>query len=189
MPVELETSRLRLRPLAPEDLAAVYAFHSRADTTRWLYWGPRDEDETRAALASLIAHPPEKGFTLGVEIKATGELIGHVNLSLGQDEHRHGEIGFILHPDHHGRGYATEAGAALLALAFERYDRHRVVGRIEARNDASARVLEKLGMRREAHLVENEWVKGEWQSEVVYALLAREWDRATFADLLEGGST
>ena len=60
----------------------------------------------------------------------------------------------------------------MVALAFETYDVHRVFGRLEARNLASARVLEKLGMRREAHLVENEWVKGEWQSELVYALLA-----------------
>jgi len=52
---------------------------------------------------------------------------------------------------------------------------HRVIGRVEARNIASARVLEKLGMRREAHFVENELVKGEWQSELVYAILDREW--------------
>jgi alkylation response protein AidB-like acyl-CoA dehydrogenase len=71
--------------------------------------------------------------------------------------------------------YATEAAEAVVALAFGSYDLHRDYGRLEARNLASARVLEKLGMRREAHLVENEWVKGEWQSELVYALLAREW--------------
>jgi RimJ/RimL family protein N-acetyltransferase len=63
----------------------------------------------------------------------------------------------------------------VLALAFDTYDLHRVHGRLEAGNVASARVLEKLGMRKEAHLIENEWVKGEWQSEAVYALLAREW--------------
>ena len=74
-----------------------------------------------------------------------------------------------------GQGYATEAARALLALAFESYGLHRVFGRLEARNVASARVLERIGMRREAHLVENEWIKGEWQSELVYALLAREW--------------
>ncbi len=50
-----------------------------------------------------------------------------------------------------------------------------MIGRVEARNIASARVLEKLGMRREAHFVENELVKGEWQSELVYAILDREW--------------
>jgi RimJ/RimL family protein N-acetyltransferase len=66
----------------------------------------------------------------------------------------------------------------LLRIAFERMGLHRVVGRLDARNTASARVLEKLGMRREAHLVENEWVKDEWQSEVVFAILDREWRAA-----------
>jgi RimJ/RimL family protein N-acetyltransferase len=63
----------------------------------------------------------------------------------------------------------------VLAFAFEKLGLHRVIGRTEARNLGSARVLEKLGMRREAHLVENEWVKNEWQSELIYALLSREW--------------
>ena len=64
----------------------------------------------------------------------------------------------------------------MLDFAFGPLGLHRVIGRLEPRNVGSARVLEKLGMRREAHLVENEWVKGEWQSELVYAILAREWD-------------
>ncbi len=113
---------------------------------------------------------------LGVELMATGELIGRVSLSLGAPEHRQAEIGFMFHPDSQGRGYATEASEAVLALAFEVYDLHRVCGILEARNIVSARVLEKLGMRKEAHLIENEWVKDEWQSEVIYATLAREWN-------------
>ena len=76
---------------------------------------------------------------------------------------------------HQGNGYATEAARPLLDWAFGDLALHRVIGRTEARNTGSARVLEKLGMRREAHLVENEWVKGEWQSELVYAILDREW--------------
>ena len=120
-------------------------------------------------------------MSLAVEPVTTGELVGHVSLSVGPPEHRQGEVGFHFHPDHQGRGYATEAAAAMLALAFETYGLHRVAGRLEPRNVASACVLEKLGMRREAHLIENEWVKGEWQSELVYALLAREW-RASRTD-------
>jgi RimJ/RimL family protein N-acetyltransferase len=89
--------------------------------------------------------------------------------------HRTGEIGFVFDPTAQGRGYATEASRPFLRVAFEDFGFHRVIGRTEARNVASARVLEKLGMRREAHLVENEWVKGEWQSELVYAMLDREW--------------
>jgi RimJ/RimL family protein N-acetyltransferase len=174
--VPLETERLRVRHLVPEDFAAMYAIESRPEVARWLYWEPRTEAEVRESLDRRIARArdhAETGVTFGAEIVATGELVGHVSLTVGP--HRQGEIGFIFHPDHQGRGYATEAAAAVLGIGFGPYGLHRVCGTLEARNTASARVLEKLGMRREAHLRENEWVKGEWQSELVYALLAREW--------------
>jgi RimJ/RimL family protein N-acetyltransferase len=115
-----------------------------------------------------------------VELRDSGEIVGHVTNSI-DPEHRQAEIGFMFDPAHQGRGYATEASRALVAHAFEHYGVHRVYGRLEPRNEASARVLEKLGMRREAHLIENEWVKGEWQSEAVYALLARQWAAANAA--------
>ena len=166
---------MRLRRFVPADLAALHAIESREDVTRWLYWEPRDEDEVRSVMAEHIERPPEEGFTLAVERLADGALLGRVSLMIDA-ANRQGEVGFIFHPDHQGQGYATEAGRAVVRVAFERYDLHRVFGRIEPRNEASARVLERLGMRREAHLVENEWVKGEWQSEAVYALLAREWE-------------
>jgi RimJ/RimL family protein N-acetyltransferase len=147
---------------------------SREDVTRWLYFEPPTEAQVSEWLEGVIARPPETGVALAVDLRATGELVGHLTLIV-TPEHRQGEIGFIFHPDHQGKGYATEATRALLAHAFEHYGLHRVCGRLEPRNEASARVLEKLGMRREAHLIENEWVKGEWQSEAIYALLAREW--------------
>jgi RimJ/RimL family protein N-acetyltransferase len=172
----IETERLRVRHLVADDLAAMHAIESRPEVVRWLYWEPRTEAEVRQALDNRIARArerPDTGVTFGVEVLATGVLVGHISLTV--EPHRQGEIGFIFHPDHQGRGYATEAAAAVLAIAFGAYGLHRVFGRLEARNVASARVLEKLGMRREAHLRENEWIKGEWQSELVYAVLAREW--------------
>jgi RimJ/RimL family protein N-acetyltransferase len=178
LPLPIETSRLRLRPFVPDDLVAFHAAQSRAEVHRWLYTEPRSLDEMRQVLERRIARArdaPESGVPLAVELATTGEFLGDVSLTLGPPEHRQAEMGFVFHPGHHGQGYATEAAAAVVALAFGAYDLHRVYGRLEARNLASARVLEKLGMRREAHLVENEWVKGEWQSETVYALLAREW--------------
>ncbi|HET7450375.1 MAG TPA: GNAT family protein [Gaiellaceae bacterium] len=80
---------------------------------------------------------------------------------------------------HQGKGFATEAARAVVDWAFATAGMHRVVGRTEARNAASARVLEKLGMRLEAHFVENEWVKNEWQSELVYSVLDREWSASS----------
>jgi RimJ/RimL family protein N-acetyltransferase len=191
LPLPIETSRLRLRPFVAGDLGALHTIRSREDVHRWLYSEPATEAEVREALERRIAgirDAPETGVALAVELAATGELLGDVSLTLGPPEHRQAEIGFTFHPGHHGRGYATEAARAVVALAFGTYDLHRVYGRLEARNIASARVLEKLGMRREAHLVENEWVKGEWQSELVYALLAREWSErpGQEADVLSG---
>jgi RimJ/RimL family protein N-acetyltransferase len=171
----IETERLRLRAPRPEDLAPLHAIQSREDVSRWLYWGPRTVEDVSRSLDGQIHQDRTKELALVAERQDTGELIGHLTLTLGPPEHRQAEIGFMFHPDHHGNGYATEASRAVLALAFTTYDLHRVYGRLETRNTASARVLEKLGMRREAHLVENEWVKGEWQSEAIYAVLAREW--------------
>jgi len=157
-----------------DDHAALHALRSREDVVRWLYWDVPTEEQTRAWIEGILARPPETGTTFAVELRDSGELVGNVNVMVDA-ANRQGEIGFIFHPDHQGHGYATEASRALVDHAFEHYGLHRVYGRLEPRNAASARVLEKLGMRREAHLIENEWIKGEWQDEAIYGLLAREW--------------
>jgi RimJ/RimL family protein N-acetyltransferase len=175
LPLPIETERLRLRPFIRGDVAGYHAVRAHASVHRWLYSKPPTEAEAREAIGRRIARAPETGVALVAELAGTGVFAGDVTLTLGPPEHRQAEIGFVFDPAHQGHGYATEAAEAVLALAFGPYDLHRVYGRLEARNVASARVLEKIGMRREAHLVENEWVKGEWQSELVYALLAREW--------------
>jgi RimJ/RimL family protein N-acetyltransferase len=147
--------------------------------SRFLYDEAMTDDEVRALLERKLAHQgiAEEGdrLYLAVLLRDGGDLVGDVVLAWTSRLHRSGEIGFVFHPDHQGRGYATEAARELLRIAFEQMQLHRVIGRTEARNASSARVMEKLGMRREAHLVENEWVKDEWQSELVYAILDREW--------------
>jgi RimJ/RimL family protein N-acetyltransferase len=179
----LETERLVLRAYRLSDFDGLFAIQSDESVARWLYLEARDADQTRELLrrkiegASLSAE--DEWLSAAVTLRATGELVGDVALHWVSVEHRTGEIGFVFLPAHHGQGYATEASRAVLGFAFDTMGLHRVVGRTEARNVGSARVLEKLGMRREAHLVENEWVKGEWQSELVYALLEREWRAAT----------
>jgi RimJ/RimL family protein N-acetyltransferase len=179
----VETARLVLRPFEPSDLEALHAIHGDEANARWLYNDARSLEETRelpvhkAAGNALWAEGD--WLSAAVVIRDTDELVGDVSLLWASETHRQGEIGFVFHRAHQGTGYATEAGQPVLAFAFETVGLHRVVGRLETRNSASARVLEKLGMRREAHLVENEWVKGEWQSELVYAILAREWQDAS----------
>lgn len=175
----IETERLVLRPFTGADFDALFAYRSRPDVARYLYWEAESPEEVRGALERKIASRgvlDEGGvLCLAIELKSTGRMIGDVVLSLKSLPNRTAELGYVLHPDHHDHGYATEASRELLRIAFEELRLHRVVADLEARNLASARVLEKLGMRREAHLVEDEFVKGEWQSTIEYAILDREW--------------
>jgi RimJ/RimL family protein N-acetyltransferase len=188
----LRTERLLLRPFAPDDLDALYAMQSDEAVARWLYNEPRTLEETRELLARKVGgdvlHGEGEWLSAAVVLEATAELVADVSLHWASVAHRQGELGFVVHPSHQGKGYATEASRPLLDFAFGPLGLHRVVGRLEPRNVGSARVLERLGMRREAHLVENEWIKGEWQSELVYAILAREWgDGSAGARRADGG--
>jgi RimJ/RimL family protein N-acetyltransferase len=183
----ITTERLVLRPFTEDDLDALYDIRKREDVNRYLYTDPLSLDQARDELGKLtkLTTIQQEGDMLLLAVTLPGSadsesdtLIGDVILHWRNAEHRKGEIGYLLHPDHFGHGYAAEAARAMLRLGFEKLGLHRVVGSCDARNTASARVLEKLGMRREAHLVENEIVKGVWTDELSYALLATEWQAA-----------
>ena len=168
-----------LRPFTPGDLDAVHRMQADPEVARYLYNEPRTREEARELLERKIAGSQlaaEGEWLSAAAVKrADGRVVGDIVLQWESAAHKTGEIGFIFDPAEHGHGYATEAAREFLRFAFEDFGLHRVIGRTEARNVASVRVLEKLGMRREAYFVENEWVKGEWQSELVYAILDREW--------------
>jgi len=176
----IRTERLLLRPYAHGDVDALYAYQRLAEVHRYLYTEPR----TRSEVKTLVMERAGQGtlteagqaLTLVAELAQTGELVGDCMLFWHSQEHRQGEIGYVFNPAYHGRGLATEAVGALLRLGFDGLDLHRIAGRLDARNVASARVLERAGLRREAHLVENEFVKDEWTDEVIYGILRREWE-------------
>jgi RimJ/RimL family protein N-acetyltransferase len=176
------TPRLVLRPFTPDDLDDLYAFHSLPEVTTYLYWGSRTREETEAVLAEKIGRATlaeeGKALSVAVDLRETGAMIGDLTLFWHSREHRQGEIGFVFNPAYQGRGLATEAARELLRLGFEGLRLHRIYGRCDARNLPSARLMERLCMRREAHLVENEYFKGEWSDELVYAILRREWQPA-----------
>lgn len=173
------TERLELRQARPEDLDLWAALDSDPDVVRYLYNDvlPRERSAERLAAAiPRVAFAMEHDVAQLVVVRRdTGEAIGNVLLVWTSEVHRSGEIGWVLAPAHTGYGFATEAARALLALGFDGLGLHRIVARADARNRASVRVMERLGMRLEAHLVENEWVKGEWTDEVVAAMLEDEW--------------
>ena len=174
----IETERLLLRPLEQEDLESLFAIRSRPDIARYLYWEPRSRDQVADFIATSRATLEDEGDALKLAVvrRDLGAVIGDVVLGWESRRHMQGEIGFIVHPDHQGKGFATEAARELLKLGFEGLGLHRIIGRCDDRNAASAAVMERIGMRREGHFIANEWIKGEWQGEFVYAMLRDEWD-------------
>jgi RimJ/RimL family protein N-acetyltransferase len=175
----IRTERLLLRPFAAEDFDDAFEFHSLPEVARYLYWDP----PTRAEFADVLALRAARtalehegdALSLAVVPHDLGHVVGDMTFFWRSQKHRQGELGFVFHPNYQGRGYAYEASVELLRLGFEDLGLRRIVGRLDGRNEASARLLERLGMRREAHLIENEFVKGEWTDEVIYAVLDREW--------------
>lgn len=175
----VRTARLRLRPLTTADTGALLAYRSLADTCRYVPFEPMTPDIVRHRLDTMwaVTELTDEGqaLTLGAELAATGELIGDVVLFWHSRRHRSGELGYILNPAHAGRGYATEAARAVLRLGFEDLGLHRIVARVDERNESSAKLARRLGMRQEARLVRNEWFKGDWSTELDFAMLAEEW--------------
>ncbi|MEW2548913.1 GNAT family N-acetyltransferase [Streptomyces sp. NPDC047002] len=178
----LTTDRLRLRPFAPEDVDALHAYHRLPEVARHLYRPPRTRERCAEVVADAATLPTweNDGDTLLVAIERTAVpgVIGDTVLRCASAHARQTEIGWTLHPAHGGRGYATEAAAALAALAFDTLRTHRLFARLDVENTASARLCARLGMRREAHLVENDLDGERWGSEYVYAALAHELRRA-----------
>jgi RimJ/RimL family protein N-acetyltransferase len=176
----IRTERLRLRPYAPGDVDALYAYQRLPEVHRYLYTEARSRAEVEALVAeragSAALTEAGQGLTLVADLAETGELVGDCVLFWRSVEHQQGEVGYVFNPAYRGRGYATEAVGALLRLGFEGMGMHRIAGHLDARNTPSARVLERAGLRREAHLVENEFVKGEWTDELIYAILRTEWE-------------
>ena len=182
----IRTARLDLRPFTPGDFEDLYAYHSRPDVARYLLWEERDRAQAREALERKTRQSAlddeGQALVLAVVWPQVGRVVGEVNLEWRSRQHRQGEIGFVFNPDYHGNGLATEAAEAMLRLGFDDLGLHRVFGRCDARNLASARVMERLGMRREAHFVHNEIFKGEWGEELVYAMLDQEWKARRVAE-------
>jgi RimJ/RimL family protein N-acetyltransferase len=181
----IRTDRLALRPWRPDEVDRYHQLRGDPAVARFLYDQPLTREQAADKLGRLRSEitAPDQWMNLAVEVVAEspaggGRVVGDVGLCWRSDDHRQAEIGYAFHSDSHGHGYASEAAAAMVELAFTGLGAHRVCGRLDARNQRSAALLERLGMRREGHLVENEFVKGEWTDEAIYAVLEHEWRRS-----------
>ncbi|WP_350280838.1 GNAT family N-acetyltransferase [Kribbella sp. HUAS MG21] len=175
----IRTERLTVQPFTAADFDDLYAIRSRDDVTRYLYAEPETPEQVQEVLARKIGQATldavGESVSLAVVWPEVDRVIGEVHLEWLSEEHRQGEIGFVINPEFHGHGFATEAAEVVLRLGFDGLGLHRIIGRLDSRNAGSARVLEKLGMRCEAHFRHDEIFKGEWSDQLVYAILDDEW--------------
>ncbi len=175
----VRSERLLLRPLTAGDADALLAYRGREDVSRYVPFEPMSRDDIIERIAGPWARSEltdeGQALTLGAQVSETGELAGDVVLFWHSRADAGGELGYVFNPRLAGRGYATEAATVMLRLGFEGLGLHRIVARIDERNEPSARLARRLGMRQEARLVDNEFFKGEWTTELDFAMLADEW--------------
>ncbi|MGJ7918605.1 GNAT family N-acetyltransferase [Massilia sp. LXY-6] len=177
-PATLSTGRLLLRWMTEDDIAGHYAVFSDPVVTR--YWSGEpwtDIEQARQAIAAtMAAYADGSGLRLAIVLRDSAELIGNVTLHHFFEQNRRCEIGYALASKHSGQGHATEALRAVIQYGFDTLDLNRIEADIDPRNAASARVLEKLGFRKEGYMPERWIVSGEFADTVNYGLLRRYWE-------------
>jgi ribosomal-protein-alanine N-acetyltransferase len=177
----LSAGRLLLRPLQPGDADALFAIFSDAETMRYWSSAPWTSPTQAAALitSAQLGHADGSALRFGLEIVASGQLIGTCTLYSFSSSNRRCETGYILGRAHWGHGYMAEAMPALLAHAFGALDLNRVEADIDPRNEASARLLERLHFKKEGFMRERWIVNGEICDTDYYGLLRADWLAAT----------
>jgi [ribosomal protein S5]-alanine N-acetyltransferase len=174
----LETSRLILRDFVQSDWQGIHSYASDPEVVRYLPFGPNTEDDTKNYLQIEIkAHRKRnrQHFALAIALKEDKQFIGTCRISITDPNKSEGSIGFSLIREFWGQGYATEASQKLLEFGFQELKLHRIFATCDPRNNLSARVLVKIGMRQEGYLKEYELKKGEWQDRLLYAIIEKDW--------------
>lgn len=173
----LTTDRLVLRDFVESDWPAVLAYQNDPRYLRLYAWTERTPDDVRAFVGRFLdqqLETPRLKYQLAVVLRADGNLIGNVGIRMPAADSHAAEIGYELDPQHWGRGYASEAARAIVRFGFQELHLHRISARCLAENTASARVLEKLGMRLEGRLRDAEHFKNRYWDVLLYAVLAHE---------------
>ncbi len=185
--LKLKTERLVLKPFCADDFEDVHAYGSVPANIRFMPWGPNTEEDTRNFLREAEGKwkaDPLMEYEFAITLK-DGHVIGGCGIYLNKERNT-AMLGWILHRDFWHCGYMTEAANAMMKYGFETLKLHRIWASCNADNTASFHVMERLGMRREAHFIKNcfERVDMEkvWCDELIYAMLNEEWKTKSSED-------
>jgi RimJ/RimL family protein N-acetyltransferase len=174
--MQLATARLRLDLLRAQDAEALFACRADPAVARFQGWCPSDVSEVRKFIEGQPAEAAPAGwFQRAIRLRTDGRLIGDLGLNLPQDRTDAVEFGISIAPAWQGQGYASEVSRGVFDHVFGQLHRHRIRASVDPRNLASVAMLRALGMRQEAHHRQSLWLHGEWVDDVIFALLASEW--------------
>lgn len=176
--MKLETERLILRDFVQDDWQRVLEYQSDPLYLRYYEWTERTAEAVQEFIGWFLdhqKHTPRIKFQLAVVLKTNNLLIGNCGIRMDKPNAFQADIGYELDPKYWGFGYATEAAHAIVDFGFSTFGLHRVWSWCVADNLGSAHVLEKLGMRREGQLRENEYYRDRWWDTLMYGILADEW--------------
>jgi RimJ/RimL family protein N-acetyltransferase len=177
MPVLIQTPRLSIGQLEPDDLLPFVAYRNLPEVARWQTWTDYPLERGQAFFAELetvVPFAPNTPYNLAVRLE--NRLIGDLYCKL-DDAGQQAEIGFSFAPDFQGQGYATEALHGLLGHLFGGLGLHRVYAITDPRNRSSIKLLKRVGMRLEGHFQQSLWFKGEWADDLYFAVLRHEYTK------------
>jgi RimJ/RimL family protein N-acetyltransferase len=184
MQLPLHVGGMTIRRVSSNDFRDLSKYLSDPEVARYQFWEPYSAEQVAALIdcqAAVRIGDPGVALVLAVELDR--QVIGDCELTIHSLDDRQAEIGFRFNPQFTGRGLATQAVSAALGFAFLRLRMHRVVSCTDVRNERSWRLMERVGMRREAHFIHDAYTKGNWVDDYVYAMLDHEW-RERIPDLL-----
>ena len=177
--LRIDSERLYMRPFKDEDAESMLEYHSDPEICRYIPWDVRNLAEVQESIEknkdAYTLNAEGDYLSLALIRKSDDQLIGQMNSMYRSTEHKKAEFGYVINPKFGGQGYASEAASALITALFDSGLFHRVIANIDVRNDPSWKLVERIGMRREAHYIQDYWFKGEWTDSYIYAVLKSEW--------------
>lgn len=174
----LETERIYLREFSESDWIGVYNYASLAQVSEHQTWEPSSEEESKQFVKQVLADSqkiPQSRFIFAIVHKKDEAMIGSGEISIRSFSHKTGEVSYILHPDHWGKGIVTEVAKRVIEFGFSELDLHRIYATCAPQNIGSQKVLEKAGMSFEGSMRETLLLKGGWRDSLLYSVLAHEW--------------
>jgi RimJ/RimL family protein N-acetyltransferase len=179
MTLPIETKRLTLRKYRESDIPDILAYSSDPQVARVLSWCTPESEVTVESIRRFIDQQRDiepgdpKWFDLAMVLKPHDRVVGSIGIICRP--HSQGQTGWALGLDYQGRGLATEAAETMLEFGFVNLRLHRIYAETTTWNERSWRLMERIGMRREARFRESECVNGDWRDGLIYAILEAEW--------------